>query len=220
MLDLTFEEYMTKIILPAFRDTFTILFYATSVALVLGTALAIILAITNENGLHPCKPVYKVLDFITNTVRSFPFVILVVTVIPFTRWLMGTSIGIPGAVVPLIIGMTPFVGRLIENCLMEVDKQVIEAARSFGASDFDIIFRVMLVEAVPGISNSIVFTVIQALGATAQAGMVGAGGLGTVAIRYGYNNFNDVIMYSTVLILLVLVQAIQLGGRYIYKKLK
>lgn len=220
MLNLTLEQYLTQIILPAFGDTFIILFISTIIGLILGTMLAIVMAITNKNGLHPNETVYKVLDFITNTIRSFPFVILVVTVIPFTRWLVGTSIGIPGAVVPLTIGMTPFIARLIEASLMEVDKQVIEAARSFGASDFQVIFNVMLVEAVPGITNNITFTVIQALGATAQAGMVGAGGLGTVAIRYGFNNFNDTIMYSTVFLLLILVQAIQLGGRFIYNKLK
>lgn len=220
MLNMTFKEYMVNIILPAVGDTFIILTVSTILALIFGMVLAIILAVTNEYGLHPNKTIYKILDFITNTIRSFPFIILVVTLIPFTRWLVGTSIGIPGALVPLTIGMTPFVGRLIENSLLEVDKQVIEAARSFGASDFQIIFNVMMVEAVPGIVSSVVFTIVQALGATAMAGMVGASGLGTVAIRYGYNNYNEVVMYSTVLILLVIVQMIQKGGQYIYKKVK
>lgn len=218
MANMTLSEYILEVVLPAFGATFRMLFASTILSIIFGFLLAIALVVTNQQGLHPNKTIYKILDFITNAIRSFPFIILIVALVPFTRLIVGTSIGEKAAIVPLTIAMTPFIGRLIENSLQEVDRQLIEAARSFGASDWQIIWHVMVVEAVPGIVSGIVFTVISALGATAMAGAVGAGGLGAIAIRYGYNNFNDAIMYSTVVLLLVLVQIIQLIGNRIYRK--
>ena len=143
-----------------------------------------------------------------------------VSLIPVTRFVTGSSIGVKAAIFPLCITMAPYMGRLIQSHMEQVSKETIEAAKSFGASTFQIIWHVIIVESIPGISSVICFATVAALNASTTAGMVGAGGLGNVAIRYGYNNFNDTIMYSTVAILVVLVQLIQFVGNTVYKKLK
>ncbi|MEG1621680.1 MAG: methionine ABC transporter permease, partial [Oscillospiraceae bacterium] len=163
---------------------------------------------------------YRTMDIIINLIRSFPFVILIVSLIPVTRFLTGSSIGVQAAIFPLCVSMSPYMGRLIQTHMDQVSKETIEAAKSFGASTWQIIWHIILVESIPGISSVICFATVAALNATTVAGMVGAGGLGNVAIRYGYNEFNDGIMYSTVAILIVLVQLIQFTGNKIYNKLK
>ena len=185
-----------------------------------GFILAIILVLTKPKGLKPNKYVYSVVGFVVNIVRSFPFIILLVALIPFTRFLIGTSIGETAAIVPITIGAAPFIARIIENALNEVDEGLIEAAKSFGATKTQIIFKVMIKEAMPSIISGITLSVISILGYTAMAGTVGAGGLGKVALVYGHQRFDTAVMIYVVITLVIVVQAIQMLGDYAYKKLK
>ena len=194
-------------------------FYSTIFSVIFGFILAVILTISAEDGLRPNKVVYKILDVIINILRSFPFIILMVFIIPLTRAIVGTSIGKEAAIVPLTFAAAPFVARIIESSLREVDKGVIEAAKSFGASDFQIIFKVMLKEAVPSIVSGLTLTIISIIGYSAMAGTVGGGGLGYLAVSYGYQRFQKDVMIITVIILIIIVQALQMLGNYLYKKL-
>lgn len=210
---------MGDIILKAFNETVFMTFYSTIFSVILGFILAVILTISAEDGLRPNKIIYKVLDVIINILRSFPFIILMVFIIPLTRAIVGTSIGKEAAIVPLTFAAAPFVARIIESSLIEVDKGVIEAAKSFGASDFQIIFKVMLKEAVPSIVSGLTLTIISIIGYSAMAGTVGGGGLGYLAVSYGYQRFQKDVMIVTVIILIIIVQALQMLGNYLYKKL-
>ena len=210
---------MGDIILKAFNETVFMTFYSTIFSVILGFILAVILTISAEDGLRPNKIIYKVLDVIINILRSFPFIILMVFIIPLTRAIVGTSIGKEAAIVPLTFAAAPFVARIIESSLREVDKGVIEAAKSFGASDFQIIFKVMLKEAVPSIVSGLTLTIISIIGYSAMAGTVGGGGLGYLAVSYGYQRFQKDVMIVTVIILIIIVQALQMLGNYLYKKL-
>ena len=180
---------MNEIIGKALIETLEMVFVSTTFSVILGFIPAIILTITANDGLKPNKIIYVILDFIVNTLRSFPFVILMVIIIPLTRLIAGKSIGTVAAMVPLTIAAAPFVARVIESALREVDKGVIEAAKSFGASNTQIIFKVMLKEAVPSIMSGITLTIISIVGYSAMAGAIGGGGLGQVAISYGYQRF-------------------------------
>ena len=210
---------MGDIILKAFNETVFMTFYSTIFSVILGFILAVILTISAEDGLRPNKIIYKVLDVIINILRSFPFIILMVFIIPLTRAIVGTSIGKEAAIVPLTFAAAPFVARIIESSLREVDKGVIEAAKSFGASDFQIIFKVMLKEAVPSIVSGLTLTIISIIGYSAMAGTVGGGGLGYLAVSYGYQRFQKYVMIVTVIILIIIVQALQMLGNYLSKKL-
>ena len=210
---------MGDIILKAFNETVFMTFYSTIFSVILGFILAVILTISAEDGLRPNKIIYKVLDVIINILRSFPFIILMVFIIPLTRAIVGTSIGKEAAIVPLTFAAAPFVARIIESSLREVDKGVIEAAKSFGASDFQIIFKVMLKEAVPSIVSGLTLTIISIIGYSAMAGTVGGGGLGYLAVSYGYQRFQKDVMIVTVIILIIIVQALLMLGNYLYKKL-
>jgi D-methionine transport system permease protein len=195
-------------------------FFSTLFSSVLGFILGIILTVTSPNGLKPNKVIFKFLDVIINILRSFPFIILIVFIIPLTRAIVGTSIGETAAIVPLTIASAPFVARIIESSLKEVDTGVIEAAKSFGASNIQIIFRVMLKEAVPSIISGLTLTIISIIGYSAMAGCTGAGGLGKVAISYGYQRYQTPVMIVTVIILIVMVQGLQSLGNYLYKRLR
>lgn len=210
---------MAYIILKAFNETVFMTFYSTIFSVIFGFILAVILTISAEDGLRPNKVVYKILDVIINILRSFPFIILMVFIIPLTRAIVGTSIGKEAAIVPLTFAAAPFVARIIESSLREVDKGVIEAAKSFGASDFQIVFKVMLKEAVPSIVSGLTLTIISIIGYSAMAGTVGGGGLGYLAVSYGYQRFQKDVMIITVIILIIIVQALQMLGNYLYKKL-
>jgi D-methionine transport system permease protein len=209
-----------KIILPALGATFRMLIVSAGFSTIFGFVLAIVLIVTDTRGLYPNPLLYKFLDFIINTIRSFPFIILLVAIIPFTRMIVGTSIGEQAAIVPLTISATPFIARIIEGSLREVDPQIIEAAKSFGASESQIVFKVIMVEALPSMLSGIILAVISILGGTAMAGVVGAGGLGAVALLYGYQSFNTEIMVVTVILLIIIVQVIQTTGNFVYKKLR
>lgn len=210
---------MIEILRTALYETLFMTFFATIFSVLIGFALAVILILTDKNGLKPNKIIYTVLDVIINIFRSFPFIILIVFVIPFTRLIMNGFTGHEAMVVPLTIGAAPFVARIIEAALKEVDPGVVEAARSFGASDLQIIFKVMLKEAVPSIVSGITLTVITIIGYSAMAGAVGGGGLGNAAISYGFHRFDTQFMIVTVIVIIVLVQGLQMIGNYLYKKL-
>lgn len=210
---------MNEIIVKALIETLKMVVVSTTCSVIIGFIPAIILTLTAKDGLRPNKIIYNILDFIVNTLRSFPFVILMVIVIPLTRALVGKSIGTEAAMVPLTIAAAPFVARIIESSLREVDKGVIEAAKSFGASNTQIIFKVMLKEAVPSIVSGITLTIISIVGYSAMAGAIGGGGLGDVAIRYGYQRFQTDMMVVTCIILIIIVQLLQILGNYFYNKL-
>ncbi|MBB6714317.1 methionine ABC transporter permease [Clostridium gasigenes] len=210
---------MFKIVSEALGDTLIMVFFSTIFSVMLGFVIAIILTVTAPKGLKENKIIYKSLDVIINILRGFPFVILMVFMIPLTKALVGTYIGIIGAIVPLTIASAPFVARVIESSLKEVDSGVVEAAKSFGATDAQIIFKVMIKEAIPSIISGLTLIIISIIGYSAMAGSVGAGGLGHVAITYGYQRFQTDIMITTVIILIIIVQGLQSLGNYIYKKL-
>ena len=216
----TFAQICQMIIVPAFFDTLKMLLISGFILTILGFVFGVILIVTEKGGLYENVVINRILDFIVNTIRSFPFIILMVSIIPFTRLIVGSSIGDTAALVPLTVACTPFMARIFQNSFKEVDPALIEAAQSFGASKWQIVIKVMLKESVPSIISGLCLAIINLLGATAMAGAVGAGGLGAVALTYGYQNFNQQIMYSICAILIVLVAIIQYFGDWIYKKLK
>ena len=206
-----------KLLFEATIDTLYMAFVSTLLAFIIGLGLAIILVITSKNGLKPNRAIYNTLDIAVNTLRSFPFIILIIVLFPLTKFIVGTSIGTTATIVPLTIGSAPFIARLIENAMNEVDSSIIEAALSYGATKTQIIFKVIFIEALPSIINAITLTLIVVIGFTAMAGAVGGGGLGDVAMRYGFQRFRPDIMAYTVIILIVMVQIIQSSGNFLYK---
>ncbi len=184
----------------------------------IGIPLGIALVITRPGGIVQSKVFYSILNPIINIVRSLPFIILMVAIIPFTRMLIGTSIGTNAAIVPLIIFISPFIARLVENSLLEVNPGIIEAAESMGATTFQMIWYFLLPEAFGSLILSITTATIGLIGATAMAGTVGGGGVGDLAIVYGYQRFDTFAMVSTVIILIIFVQGIQSSGNVLARK--
>ena len=213
------DSKIIDVMIQAVGQTVYMVFFSTLFASILGFILGIVVTVTSPKGLKPNKIIYNVLDLIINVLRSFPFIILILFIIPFTRAIVGTPIGEAAAIVPLTIAAAPFVARIIESSLKEVDSGVIEAAKSFGSSNTQIIFKVMLKEAVPSIISGLTLTIINIIGYSAMAGSVGAGGLGKVAISYGYQRYQTDVMIVTVIILIIMVQGLQSLGNYLYKKL-
>ncbi len=201
-------------------ETLYMMALSTLFSLVLGFLLAVYMILTHPDGIRPRPAVYHVLDAVVNLLRSLPFIILMVAIIPLTRLIAGTSIGSTAAAVPLVIAAAPFAARLIEGSFLEVDRGVIEAARSFGATDAQIIARVLVPEALPSIILNIAVLAINLLGYSAMAGTVGGGGLGDLAIKYGYNRFQGDVMLYSVVILIILVQIIQSASGILYRKLR
>ncbi len=196
-------------------DTLVMSIASCVFAYVIGLPLGIWFAVTTPNGLRPNKAVNTVLGWIINIGRSIPFIILLVAIIPFTRLVVGTSLGVPGAVVPLTVAAAPFVARIVEQSLAEVDKDLIEAAHSFGASNMQIITKVMLKESLPSLVRGVAITFVNLFGYSAMAGTVGAGGLGDIAIRYGYQRFQGDVMLAAVILCVVLVQVFQTFGDWL-----
>ena len=213
-------EYLPEIILPAIGSTLVMLFFSMVLGFVIGTVVAVVLVTTSPFGLKPNSKIYKTVGFAVNMIRSFPVIILIVAISPVTRALVGTSIGEKAAIVPLTLAAFPVIARYMETSLLEVDRNVILAARSFGASNSQIMFKVLFTEALPSIVSGLTTTTILFLASTTLAGAVGAGGLGAVALTFGYQRFDDVMMYAIVIILFVMVLAIQGIGELIYKKVK
>ena len=196
-------------------DTLVMSIASCVFAYVIGLPLGIWFAVTTPNGLRPNKAVNTVLGWIINIGRSIPFIILLVAIIPFTRVVVGTSLGVPGAVVPLTVAAAPFVARIVEQSLAEVDKDLIEAAHSFGASNMQLITKVMLKESLPSLVRGVAITFVNLFGYSAMAGTVGAGGLGDIAIRYGYQRFQGDVMLAAVILCVVLVQVFQTFGDWL-----
>lgn len=213
-----YKEVFKEIVLPELGSTIYMVFFATIFSIIIGFILAVILYLTDDNGLKPNKIIYTITNTIVNVVRSFPFLILMVSIIPFTRAIVGTSIGKTAALVPLTMAGGPFFARLFETSFSTVDKELIEAALSLGASTKDVITKVVVRESVPSLIQNITNGTVSILGTSSAAGAIGAGGLGAIALMYGYQNFDSVIMYGTVLIIILLVQIIQFVGSRIYRR--
>jgi D-methionine transport system permease protein len=185
---------------------------STAITYVLGVPLGVLVKITAPGSLKPHRTLNAVLGWIVNIGRSIPFIILLAALIPVTRLIVGTSLGTAGAIVPLVVAATPFVARMVESSLAELGPGVIEAALSYGASTWQVIWKVMLRESLPSIVRGASITLITLFGYSAMAGAIGAGGLGDIAIRYGYYRYQDDVMIATIVILIVLVQVIQTSG--------
>lgn len=213
------DSQMWSMIWKAFGQTLTMVLWSTLFSVLLGIIPAVVLTLTAPDGLRPNKPVYSSLDFVVNVFRSFPFIILMVLVIPLTRAIAGKAIGTRAAIVPLTISAIPFVARVIESAFREVDPGLIEAARSFGANELQIFLRVYFKEAFPSILSGIILTMISLVGYSAMGGAIGAGGLGDVAIRKGYQAYKLEYLIATSLVLIVFVQLVQKIGNKIYDKL-
>ena len=200
-------------------QTLTMLAIGLSSAIVLGGPLGILLFLVDEGQSLQHRPLSVVLSWIVNTVRSFPFIILLVALVPFTRWLVGTSIGPIAASVPLSIAAIPYFARLVEKSCKDVPRGVIEAAHAMGASEWQIVWRVLLVEARAGLVLALTVLAISFLSYSAIAGVVGGGGIGDLAIRYGYYRFQTDVMVVTIALLVALVQVIQFSGNHIAHKI-
>jgi D-methionine transport system permease protein len=193
-------------------DTLSMLGGSLLFTLILGLPLGILLFLTGKKQLLEQPVVYGVLSLIVNVLRSVPFVILLIIMIPFTVLLTGTSLGVAGAIPPLVVGATPFFARLVETALREVDRGIIEATQAMGASTRQIVIKALLPEAMPGIMAAITVTAITLVSYAAMSGVIGGGGLGDLAIRFGYQRFQTDVMVVTVVLLLVLVQVLQMVG--------
>ena len=200
-------------------QTFVMVGIAGAFGIAIGTALGVILVVTGKGGLYESRHVSSILGKIVNTVRSIPFVILIALMVSFTRFVVGTSIGIKGAIVPMIVGIVPLVSRMTEQALLEVDGGVIEAARAMGVSRVYIITHVLLLESLPGLLRSLITSIISLIGLSAMAGSVGGGGVGNFAIRYGYSRYMNDITVVTVVFLLLIVNVIQTIGNRAAQKL-
>lgn len=210
---------MTEIILTALQQTVYMVLWATLFSVVLGFIPGVILTLTASDGLKPNKAVYEGLNFIVNVFRSFPFIILLVILIPFTRMIVGKAIGTTASIVPLTISAIPFIARIFETSLRETNPGVIEAARSFGASDLQILIFVYVKESIPRMLNGIILLIISLIGYSAMAGTVGGGGIGDIAIRFGYQQYKTDYLVVCSVLLIIFVQLIQMLGNHLYKKL-
>ena len=201
-------------------ETLYMVFFSTLFSLLIGFPIGILLTVTKEGNILERPKLNKILDFIINTLRSFPFIILMILLFPLSRIIVGTTIGSTTAVVPLSISAAPFVARMIEGALNEVDKGLIEASSSMGANNWTIIFKVMIPETMPHIIHGITVTVVSLIGFSAMAGTIGAGGLGDLAIRFGYQRFKTDIMIYAVIVIIIVVQLLQSLGNYLVYRAK
>lgn len=200
----------------ATADTLTMLGLSTLFTSLIGLPLGVVLFLTSRGQPLEQFAIYALLSFVVNVLRSVPFIILMIMVIPLTKLLVGTSMGVPGSIPPLVIAAAPFFARLVETSLREVDRGVIRAAQAMGATYWQIVWRVLLPESRPGLIAAVTITAVTLVSYTAMSGVIGGGGLGDLAIRYGYQRFQTTVMIVTVVILLVLVQILQsLGDRLV-----
>lgn len=202
----------------AITDTVVMTLWSGVIAFIAGMILGIILTVTKNGGILENRAVFQILDKLINIFRSVPFIILLTALLPLTRFVTGTAIGVKGAILPLVFGVVPFFTRQVESALAEVDTGLIEAAESIGYSPLEIICRVYLREGIPALARVTTITLINLIGLTAMAGVVGAGGLGDFAIRYGHNRFQTDVTAVTVVVLILMVSIIQMAGSMIAKK--
>lgn len=212
------DSSTVEMIVRSLFETLYMTLLSTTLAYALGLPLGVLLVISEKNGILPLPKLNMMLNLVVNVVRSIPFLILLIAVIPFTRFVIGTTIGSTATVIPLIIGAAPFIARLVESSIKEVDKGVIEAAISMGCSPFQIICKVMIPEAVPSLIVGAAIATTTILGYSAMAGIVGGGGLGDTAIRYGYYRYQKEIMGVTVALLVIVVQVIQEVGMKVARR--
>ena len=210
---------VVDMILKGIQETLYMTLLSTLMGYVIGLPMGVLLAVSDKDGLKPNRVLYRILDVIANIVRSIPFLILLILLIPFTRMIVGKSYGSTATVVPLVIAAGPFIARMVESSFKEVDEGVIEAARSMGASNLRIIVKVLLVEARTSLINGATIAVGTILGYSAMAGTIGGGGLGDIAIRYGYHRYQADIMIVTVVLLVILVQIFQMVGTTLANRL-
>lgn len=199
-------------------ETLYMTIVSTLLGYVLGLPIGVLLVISDSEGIRPNSVLYKILDFIVNILRSVPFLILLIAIIPLTRLIVGTSIGPTAAIVPLVVASAPFIGRMVESSLREVDKGLIEASQAMGAGTMQIIWKVLLPEARPSLLVGAAISTTTILGYSAMAGICGGGGLGDIAIRYGYQRYEDDIMIVTIILLILIVQIFQVVGMKIAEK--
>ena len=214
-----FSAEVISMLQQGFWETIYMTLASTALGYLLGLPLGITLAVTDKEGICLNRVVYRILDIISNIIRSIPFLILLILVIPLTRALVGKSYGSSATIVPLVIAAAPFIARMVESSLKEVDAGVIEAARSMGAGPWTIIFKVLLVEARTSLIVGTTIALGTILGYSAMAGVVGGGGLGDIAIRYGYYRYESDIMIVTIIILVLIVQVLQALGMMLSKRL-
>ncbi len=203
------DEATLLMLLWGIVESLYMVLVSTLCAYIIGLPLGVLLVTSAKDGIRPCAPLFKVLDVIVNLTRSIPFIILLVAIIPFTRFVVGTTLGSTATIVPLTLSAAPFIARLVESSIKEVDVGVIEAAQSMGASYMQIVWKVMLPESRPSLIVGSAIATTTILGYSAMAGFVGGGGLGTIAINYGYNRYENDIMFATVVLLVIIVQVLQ-----------
>jgi D-methionine transport system permease protein len=210
---------MIDLLVKATFETLYMVIVSAIFTVAIGLPLGIILVVTSKNHIAENRWISGVLSYVVNMTRSLPFIILMIFIIPITRWLIGTSIGTEAAIVPLVFAAIPFFARVVESALHEVDDGVIEAAIAMGATPLQIIVRVMIPEALPSLILGVTITIINLLGYSAMAGAIGGGGIGDLAIRYGYHRFRTDVMLMTILLLVALVQGIQSSGNLVAQKI-
>ncbi len=209
---------LIELLVDSLWETLVMVFTSGFIGFAVGIPLGVLLHLSKKNGLLENTFLNKVLGVVVNIGRSIPFIILLVALIPVTRFIVGSSIGTAAAIVPLTIGAIPFIARLVEGALLEVPSGLVEAAQAMGAKPIQIINKVLLPEALPGIINAVTITLVTLVGYSAMAGTVGGGGLGDVGIRYGYQRFDATVMMITIVILVIMVQMIQSLGDYLVKR--
>ncbi len=214
-----FDEEIIQMLWQGVLDTLYMTLVSTLIGYLVGLPMGIILAVSDKDGIRPNAVIYRIFDVISNVIRSIPFLILLILLIPFTRFLVGKSYGSTATIVPLVITAAPYIARLVESSLKEVDQGVIEAAKSMGATNFDIVFKVLLVEARTSIVMGATIATGTILGYSAMAGTVGGGGLGDIAVRYGYYRWQTDIMIITVALIIILFQVLQNTGMKVATKL-
>lgn len=212
------SQEIIKLMLQGIEETFYMVAVATVIGGIIGIPLGITLVTTSKGHILENSFINQILGTIVNIIRSIPFIILMVAIIPLTRLIAGTSIGTTAACVPLTIVAIPFLSRLVETSIRDVDFGLVEAAESMGATPFQIIRKVLIPEALPTIINNITVLIVNLIGASAMAGAIGGGGLGDIAIRYGYQRFRPDVMLATIIILIVVVNVIQAGGDFASRK--
>ena len=213
------SSQLINMISASFVETIIMVLISGGIGAAIGIPLGILLFITDRKSFLPMPNFHFVLSIIINATRSVPFIILLVAIIPFTRLVVGSSIGTAAAIVPLTISVAPFIARIVETSLREVDKGLVEAAQAMGATNLQIVGKVLLPEARPGILAGLTIAVVSLIGYSAMAGVVGGGGLGDLGIRYGYQRFMPEVMWPVVLVLIILVQGIQSMGDYLVRRL-
>ncbi len=203
---------ITNLLFKSLAETLYMLSVSAIIAAIIGIPLGILLVVTEKNGILVCPVLNKPLAFAINMVRSIPFIILMVAIIPFTRMVAGTSIGTTAAIVPLTIAAIPYTARMVETSIREIPFGLIEAAESMGASPYQFIKKVLIPEALPSIIENMTVVIVSLIGSSAMAGTIGGGGLGDLAIRYGYQRFQADVMIATIIVLIIIVQLIQFIG--------